>query len=111
MALTVGTAAQEIDRGTRETSRDERNMAALAQGLGIIAALPIWLAWRRRSRFVRAHAAESIVFDGITLTGLGLIAVLIVGGVVAGRAVLQDVPFFSWPSCARQEQPSSDSSL
>ena len=74
-----------------EPSRDERNMAALAQSLGILAALPVWLSWRHRSTFVRAHAAQSMAFDGITLAALAIVAALIVGGVLAGNALLSKV--------------------
>ncbi len=94
MALTAGATAQEIERVAGEASREERNMAALAQGLGIVVALPIWLLWRRRSGFVRAHAAGSIAFDAVTLAAFGLITITIIGSLVGGRAVLDDMPFF-----------------
>jgi uncharacterized Tic20 family protein len=71
-----------------EPSRDERNMAALAQSLGTLAALPVWLRWRDRSDFVRAHAAQSIAFDGITLAALVVVALLVIGIAVGGNAAL-----------------------
>lgn len=71
-----------------EPSRDERNMAALAQSLGILAALPVRLRWRDRSAFVRAHAAQSIAFDGITLAALVVVALFVIGIAVGGNAVL-----------------------
>ncbi len=60
-----------------ETSRDERNMAALAQSVGIVAALPVWVYWRRRSAFVRAHAVQSMLFDVVTLSAMLLVALLV----------------------------------
>ena len=74
-----------------EPTHDECNMAALAQSLGILAALPVWLRWRNRSAFVRAHAAQSIAFDGITLAALVIVAALIVGGVLAGNVAFSKV--------------------
>jgi|GEM_PF-4558963 len=71
-----------------DPSRDERNMAALAQSLGIFTALPVWLRWRNRSAFVRAHAAQSMAFDGVTLAALVIVAALVVGVVMAGNAAL-----------------------
>jgi uncharacterized Tic20 family protein len=71
-----------------EPTRDERNLATLAQSLGIIAALPIWLTWRKRSTFVRAHTAQSIAFDGLTLTALVIVAALAIGIAVGGNAAL-----------------------
>jgi len=75
-----------------DTSRDECNMAALAQSLGVVAALPVWLRWRNRSAFVRAHAAQSIAFDGVTTTALVIVAALTVGVAVAGNAMLSALP-------------------
>ena len=74
-----------------EPTHDERNMAALAQSLGILAALPVWLRWRNRSAFVRAHAAQSIAFDGITLAALVIVAALIIGGILAGNVAFSKV--------------------
>ena len=71
-----------------EPTRDERNIAALAQSLGILAALPVWLRWRDHSAFVRAHAAQSIAFDGITLAAWVMVAALVVGLAVGGNAAL-----------------------
>ena len=71
-----------------EPNHDERNMAALAQSLGMVAALPVWLRWRRRSAFVRAHAAQSIAFDGLTLAALVSMSVLAVGAALIGNAAL-----------------------
>jgi uncharacterized Tic20 family protein len=71
-----------------EPSRDERNIAALAQSLGILVALPVWLRWRDRSTFVRAHAAQSIAFDGITLAAWVVVAALVVGLAAGGNAAL-----------------------
>ncbi len=71
-----------------EPTRDERNMATLAQSLGVIVALPIWLAWRKRSTFVRAHTAQSIAFDGLTFAALVIVAGLAIGLAVGGNAVL-----------------------
>jgi uncharacterized Tic20 family protein len=51
----------------------------------------VWLRWRDRSTFVRAHAAQSIAFDGITLAALVIVTALMVGGVLAGNAVLSKV--------------------
>jgi uncharacterized Tic20 family protein len=74
-----------------EPSRAERNMAALAQSLGTLAALPVWLRWRDRSDFVRAHAAQSIAFDGITLAALVAVALLVIGIAVGGNAALSPI--------------------
>jgi len=71
-----------------EPNHDERNMAALAQSLGLVAALPVWLRWQRRSAFVRAHAAQSIAFDGLTLAALVSMSVLAVGAALIGNAAL-----------------------
>jgi uncharacterized Tic20 family protein len=71
-----------------DVSRNERNIAALAQSLGILAALPVWLRWRNRSTFVRAHAAQSIVFDGVTATALVIVAALAVGAAIVGFAAI-----------------------
>jgi uncharacterized Tic20 family protein len=67
---------------------DERNMATLAQSLGCLTALPVWLMWRNRSAFVRAHARQSIAFDGVTLAALVIIAAFIVAVAVGGNAAL-----------------------
>lgn len=75
--------------GNPGPSHDERNMAALAQSLGVVAALPVWLRWRNRSAFVRAHAFQSIAFDGLTVAALVLIAALAVGAALAGNAALE----------------------
>ena len=75
-----------------DPSRDERNMAALAQSLGILTALPVWLRWRNRSAFVRAHAAQSMAFDGVTLAALVIVAALVVGVAVGGNAALSALP-------------------
>ena len=71
-----------------EPTLDERNMAALAQSLGVVAALPVWLRWRRRSSFVRAHAVQSIAFDGLTIAALVIIAALAIGAALVGNAAL-----------------------
>ena len=71
-----------------EPNHDERNMAARAQSLGLVAALPVWLRWRRRSAFVRAHAVQSIAFDGLTLAALVIMSVLAVGAALIGNAAL-----------------------
>ena len=71
-----------------EPNHDERNMAALAASLGVVAALPIWLSWRRRSAFVRAHAAQSIAFDGLTVAALASVAGLAIGAALIGNAAL-----------------------
>ena len=73
-------------------SRDERNMAALAQSLGTLAALPVWLRWRHRSAFVRAHAAQSMNFDGVTLAALFIVAALALGVALGGNALLTALP-------------------
>jgi uncharacterized Tic20 family protein len=75
-----------------EPSRDERNMAALAQSLGIVAALPVWLKWRNRSTFVRAHAVQSILFDGVTIAALVIVGALAIGVAVGGNAALSAQP-------------------
>ena len=75
-----------------DVSRDERNMAALAQSLGTLAALPVWLRWRHRSTFVRAHAAQSILFDGVTLAALFIVAALTLGVALGGNAMLAALP-------------------
>jgi len=75
-----------------EPTRDERNMAALAQSLGIVAALPVWLRWRDRSAFVRAHAAQSILFDGLTIGALVGVGVAAIGIAVGGNAALNLMP-------------------
>jgi uncharacterized Tic20 family protein len=67
-------------------------MAATAQSLGVLAALPIWLAWRSRSAFVRAHAVQSIVFDGLTITALIIVAALAIGLALEGNALLGSQP-------------------
>ena len=75
-----------------DTSREERNMAALAQSLGVLTALPVWLRWRNRSAFVRAHAAQSIAFDGVTIGALVIVAALVVVVAVGGNATLPALP-------------------
>jgi uncharacterized Tic20 family protein len=75
-----------------ELTHDERNMAATAQSLGVLAALPIWLAWRNRSAFVRAHAIQSIVFDGLTMAALIVVAVLAIGLALGGNVLLASQP-------------------
>lgn len=75
-----------------ESSRDERNMAALAQCLGILAALPAWLWWRNRSAFVRAHAAQSMMFDGLTFAALVIAAGWVIGVTLLGNAALAALP-------------------
>jgi uncharacterized Tic20 family protein len=75
-----------------DVSRDERNMAALAQSLGTLAALPVWLRCRNRSTFVRAHAAQSMLFDGMTLAALLIVAVLALGVAWGGNAMLTALP-------------------
>ena len=75
-----------------DASRDERNMAALAQSLGMLTALPVWLRWRHRSTFVRAHAAQSMLFDGVTLTALFIVAALTLGVALGGNALLAALP-------------------
>lgn len=71
-----------------EPSRDERNVAALAQCLGIIVALPVWLRWRGRSAFVRAHTGLSMAFDGLAVVALVMVAALAIGVAVGGNAAL-----------------------
>jgi uncharacterized Tic20 family protein len=75
-----------------DVSHDERNMAALAQSLGTLTALPVWLRWRNRSTFVRAHAAQSMLFDGITLAVLVIVAALTLGVALGGHAMLAALP-------------------
>ena len=75
-----------------DMSRDERNMAALAQSLGTLTALPVWLKWRNRSAFVRTHAAQSMLFDGVTLAALFSVAALTLGVALGGYAVLAALP-------------------
>ena len=75
-----------------DVSHDERNMAALAQSLGTLTALPVWLRWRNRSTFVRAHAAQSMLFDGMTLAALVIVAALTVGVALGGHAMLAALP-------------------
>jgi uncharacterized membrane protein len=75
-----------------DVSRDERNMAALAQSLGTLTALPVWLRWRNRSTFVRAHAAQSMLFDGVTLAALFIVAALALGVALGGNALLAALP-------------------
>ena len=75
-----------------DVSRDERNMAALAQSLGTLTALPVWLRWRNRSTFVRTHAAQSMLFDGVTLAALVIVAALTLGMALGGNAMLAALP-------------------
>jgi uncharacterized Tic20 family protein len=75
-----------------DVSHNERNMAALAQSLGVLAALPVWLRWRNRSAFVRAHAAQSIVFDGMTVAALIVVAALAIGVVASGYVAFLTLP-------------------
>jgi len=70
----------------------ERNMAALAQSLGTLTALPVWLRWRNRSTFVRAHAAQSLRFDAITLAAMLAMAALSIGMILALNAGLAALP-------------------
>ena len=71
-----------------EPTHDERSLAATAQSLGVLAALPIWLAWRNRSAFVRAHAVQSIAFDGLTIAALVVVAALALGLALGGNVLL-----------------------
>src|SRR5512136_542114 len=75
-----------------DVSHDERNMAALAQSLGTLTALPVWLRWRNRSTFVRAHAVQSMLFDGVTLVALVIVAALTLVVALGGHAVLAALP-------------------
>jgi uncharacterized Tic20 family protein len=75
-----------------DVSRDERDMAALAQSLGTLTALPVWLRWRNRSTFVRAHAVQSMLFDGMTLAALVIVAALTLGVALGGHAILAALP-------------------
>ena len=75
-----------------DVSHDERNMAALAQSLGTLTALPVWLRWRNRSTFVRAHAVQSMLFDGVTLAALVIVAALTLGVALGGHAMLAALP-------------------
>ena len=75
-----------------DVSHDERNMAALAQSLGTLTALPVWLRWRNRSAFVRAHAVQSMLFDGVTLAALFSVAALTLGVALGGNAMLAALP-------------------
>ena len=72
-----------------EPTHDERNMAATAQSLGVLVALPIWLAWRKRSAFVRAHAVQSIAFDSLTIAMLIIVALLTIGLALGGNTWLE----------------------
>jgi uncharacterized membrane protein len=76
----------------QDVSRKERNMAALAQSLGTLTALPVWLRWRSRSMFVRTHAAQSMLFDGVTLAALFIVAALTLGVALGGNAMLAALP-------------------
>ncbi len=67
-------------------------MAALAQSLGIVAALPVWLQWRNRSAFVRGHAAQSMAFDGVIAAALAIVAALAIGLAVIGNSALSGLP-------------------
>ena len=75
-----------------DVSRDERNMAALAQSLGTLTALPVWLRWHNRSTFVRTHAVQSILFDGVTLAALFIVAALTLGVALGGNTMLAALP-------------------
>jgi uncharacterized membrane protein len=75
-----------------DVSHDERNMAALAQSLGTLTALPVWLRWRNRSTFVSAHAVQSMLFDGMTLAALIIVAALTLGVALGGNALLAALP-------------------
>ncbi len=91
MGVLAAPGASGTDRDSAASPcRDERNMAALAQGIGVIAAFPVWLAWRRRSAFVRMHAVQSMLLDAIVITALLVVTALVVGIAVAGSRFLQD---------------------
>jgi uncharacterized Tic20 family protein len=75
-----------------DVSRDERNMAALAQSLGTLTALPVWLRWRNRSAFVRVHVVQSMLFDGVTLAALFVVAALALVVALGGNAMLAALP-------------------
>jgi uncharacterized membrane protein len=75
-----------------DTSPEERNAAALAQGVGTISALPVWLKWRSRSAFVRAHAAQSMAFDGLTAAALVIVAALVMAAGAGLLAAVLHVP-------------------
>ena len=65
-------------------------MAALAQMLGVIAALPLWLMWRKRSAFVRLHAVQSMWLDvALALAIVGLVG-LAVAGILIGAQMTTD---------------------
>lgn len=69
-----------------EPSRDERNIAALAQSLGIVAALRVWLQWLNRLAFVRGRAAQSMAFDGVITATLAIVAAVTIGLPVIGNS-------------------------
>jgi uncharacterized Tic20 family protein len=65
---------------------DEQKMAGLAQLLGVIVALPVWLMWRKRSAFVRLHAVQSILLDVALLIVVVVLMAVLVAGVASGAA-------------------------
>jgi uncharacterized membrane protein len=88
---------------------DEQKTASLAQMLGIMAALPVWLSWRKRSAFVRLHAIQSMLLDVVLLVAvaasLGLLAAGLMGSVALSKRpdaslVMLAISMFGLPLCS-----------
>ncbi len=67
---------------------EEQKLAGIAQMLGLVAALPLWLTWRRRSAFVRLHAIQSILLDLALLVAVGLLLGLLAAGLLGSAALV-----------------------
>lgn len=64
-------------------------MAGLAQLVGLVAALPVWLAWRKRSAFVRQHAVQSILLDVVLLIAVAILLAVLVASVSSGARLAE----------------------
>lgn len=65
-------------------------MAALAQMLGIIAALPLWIRWRKRSAFVRLHTVQSMLLDVAMVVAIIVLLGVLVAGILIGAQMTAD---------------------
>lgn len=65
-------------------------MAALAQMLGIIAALPLWIMWRKRSAFVQLHAVQSMLLDVAMVVAIIALLGVLVAGILIGAQMTGD---------------------
>ncbi|MBN1887120.1 MAG: DUF4870 domain-containing protein [Thermoflexales bacterium] len=92
-----------------EAGSDEHKLAGLAQLLGVLAALPVWLTWRQRSAFVRLHAVQSMLLDALMFAAIAILLAILAGGIVASVSLAEQpdaslaaltVLLFGFPLCS-----------